>query len=61
MSIKQSLALKKRWAKVSPEDRSKAMGFLAELKWKSIPIKDRRKHALTMVKAKRCLIAKNKR
>lgn len=61
MSIKQSIALRKRWANVSPEKRKEQMSALARRKQQLLTPQEKKKHAFTMVKAKRILIGKKKR
>lgn len=43
MSKKHVLANKKKWAKVSPEERSKRMSKVAEERYKGITPKQRKK------------------
>ncbi len=44
---------KKRWAKVSPEERSARMQDMAFFKWFMKTPEERKEHAMKMVKAKK--------
>lgn len=45
---KHSIASKKRWENVSPEDRKIKMAALAMKKWESMPLEERVAHAKMM-------------
>lgn len=56
MSLKNSLAQKKRWAKISKRKRTEIMRPLAILKNKKMTVAERSEHGRMMVDVKRGII-----
>lgn len=55
MNANKSAAMRKRWAKVSPEKRSKIMSETVQVRHDKSTVKERKAIAVTLVKARRKL------